>query len=552
MARLDRFMPVKEIAPIGAVIGREFSYELVSAVAPLTATQLDEALSQLTDSGLAFSRGTPPEATYIFKHALVQDAAYDSLLKSKRQELHGKIAKALEERYPETIDTEPEVLAHHLSAAGATEKAVPLWQKAGELALERMALTEAISDLNKGLQLIETLPASADRDKSELALRIPLGTAWMALRGWPALEVWSSFHPALPLAKSLKRNDVLPPVLWGLFWNHLTRGRAAESLPWAEEMLEMAKTSGDSDLLVTGHATASGCCYFLGRLAESLKHRDKLLTHYEEDKHRHLADLLNHDPKTAVGVYATGVTWMLGYPDRAVQLFEETVARARRLGHPFDLGFALSQGSDVFDYRCEPEKARKYNEECDRLGRENSLPVLWALLAPVRYGLTLIRERNAAEGITQLKAGLSVWDAIGGKSDGPHFKSVLAEGIALTGKVDDALALINEQIAQVERPGWDERRHYAEILRLKGWMLTLKDDLKGAEKNYLASLDWAREQQAKSWELRTSTSLARLWKSQGKPKKARELLAPVYNWFTEGFDTKDLKEAKALLEELTA
>ena len=172
------------------------------------------------------------------------------------------------------------------------------------------------------------------------------------------------------------------------------------------------------------------------------------------------------------------------------------------------------------------------------------------ILAPIRYGIALIREGRAAEGIPPLKAGLAIWDASGGKIWSPYLKSVLAEGMALTGELDDALQLIDEQIAQVERPGWEERLHYAEILRLKGWMLSLKGDLEGAEKSYLASLDWARQQQAKSWELRTSTSLAKLWQSQGKRKEAHDLLAPVYDWFTEGFDTKDLKEAKVLFEEL--
>jgi len=178
------------------------------------------------------------------------------------------------------------------------------------------------------------------------------------------------------------------------------------------------------------------------------------------------------------------------------------------------------------------------------------MPVLWALLAPASYGLALIREGKPAEGIAALKAGLAVWDASGGKVRNPYGKSVVADGMALLGDLDDALQLIDQQIAQVERPGWEERVHYAEILRLKGWMLSLKRDLDAAEKNYLASLDWARQQQAKSWELRTATSLARLWQDQGKAKEAHELLAPIYNWFTEGFDTKDLKEAKALLEEL--
>ncbi|MGH8634523.1 MAG: hypothetical protein ACRET7_10375, partial [Burkholderiales bacterium] len=550
MARLDRYMPVKEIAQIGAAIGREFSFELISAVAPLSPTQLDTSLAQLTDSGLAFRRGTPPESTYTFKHALIQDAAYDSLLKSRRQELHAKIARVIEERFPNIMNTEPEVLAQHLTAAGLAESAVPLWCKAGELALKRMALTDSISHLTKGLEQVVALPASVKRDSSELALRIPLGTAWMALKGWAAPEVWTSFHPALPLAKSLGRSDALLPILSGLPQNVMCQGRVAESMPWIEEMLDTAKATGDADLLITAQVRACNCYFFLGQLKGTLKHADNVLELYDDEKHRHLVDVLNHDPKTLVGSFSAICTWMLGYPGQAVRLSDEKDAHARRLGHPFDLGWALSFGADVFDHRCEPEKLRERAEECEKLGRDNSLPVLWALMSPFRYGVAFLREDNPAEGVALMKAGTAVWDASGGKVWSPYGKAVLAEGMAMLGDIDGALQLIDEQIAQVERPGWEERIHYAEILRLKGWMLSLKGDLEGAERNYLASLDWAREQQAKSWELRTSTSLAKLWQSQGKRKKALNLLKPVYAWFTEGFDTKDLKEAKALLEEL--
>jgi tetratricopeptide (TPR) repeat protein len=316
-------------------------------------------------------------------------------------------------------------------------------------------------------------------------------------------------------------------------------------------MLSAAEATGDSDLRIVGHGAACSCYFWMGRLAESVKHADEAMALYDEAKHRHLADILNHDPKTDVGCISSLSTWMLGYPDRALRLTDEAVAHARRRGHAFDLGFALTTGADAFDYRCEPEELRKRAQECERMGRENSMPVLWALLAPVSYGLAFMREGKPVEGIAALKTSLAVWDASDGKIRSPYVKATLAEGMALTGDFDNALSLIDEQIEQVERPGWEERAHYAEILRLKGWMLSLKGDLAGAERNYLASLDWAREQQAKSWELRTSTSLAKLWEAQGKRKEAYDLLAPVYDWFTEGFDTKDLKEAKALLRELS-
>jgi hypothetical protein len=224
-------------------------------------------------------------------------------------------------------------------------------------------------------------------------------------------------------------------------------------------------------------------------------------------------------------------------------------AHARRHGHPFNLGWALTSGAHEFDHRCKHGDLRTLAEECERLGRENNLPVLWATMAPVSYGQAHIREGKFAEGIIQLRAGISVY-ASGGKSRSPTTKTFLAEGMALTGDLDNALFLIGEIIAQIERPGWEERLADAEILRLKGWILSLKGDLEGAEQNFLASLDWARRQQAKSWELRTSTSLARMWQSQGKRQEAYELLAPVYDWFTEGFDTRDLQDAKSLLNEL--
>jgi predicted ATPase len=229
---------------------------------------------------------------------------------------------------------------------------------------------------------------------------------------------------------------------------------------------------------------------------------------------------------------------------------EEKEKHARSLGHLFNLGFALSLGAHEFDHRFKYEDLRKRAEECERLGRENSLHFLWAVLAPRLYGQALIREGKLDEGMASLNAAIAKYEAIGGKTRAPILKAFLAEGMALTGDLDSALQVIDEIIAQVERPGWEERLYYAELRRLKGWMLSLKGDLEGAEQNFLASLDGARRQQAKMWELRASTSLARLWQSQGKRQDAYELLAPVYGWFTEGFDTKDLQDAKALLAEL--
>ena len=552
MARLDRFAPVKEIAQIGAAIGREFSYELIAAVAPHTETELDSALNQLTESGLAFRRGTPPEATYTFKHALVQDAAYDSLLKTRRQALHAKIARVLEEHFPATKNTEPELLAHHFTAAGETETAIGYWQKAGKLALKRLALNEAISHLNHGMELIGTLPQSPERDAKELDLRTPLGTAWLALKGWAAPEVWSSFHPALGLAKSLSRHEALVSILYGLWAVVATQGRIAEALAWVNEMLSTAEASGDPDLLIVGHRAACSAYYYRGDFNRSREHGDRVLALYSEEQHRHLADITNIDPKTAVGTFVSPGTWMLGYPDRAVQVSDAKDAHARQRGHPFDLGFALTQGGEVWDFRYEPTLLLARAEEAERLGRAHSLPFISEVLAQLMKGIAWLRAGRLAEGIPHLRGALERWNVGGAEQLMPYMQAVLAEGLALSGDLDGGLSLIEDSLSQIARPGWEECSHLAEVLRLKGWMLQQQGKLAAAEDNYLASLDVAREQQAKSWELRTSTSLARLWQSQGKRKEAYDILAPVYNWFTEGFDTKDLKDAKALLEELAA
>lgn len=551
-ARLDRSHEAKEIAQIGAAIGREFSYQLIAAVTRHTQTELDSALNQLTESGLAFRRGTPPEATYTFKHALVQDAAYDSLLKTRRQALHAKIARMHEEHFPAAKDTEPELLAHHLTAAGETETAIGYWQKAGELALKRLALNEAISYLNKGLEIIGTLPQSPERDGKEMGLRTPLGAAWVALKGWAAPEVWSTLHPALGLAKSLSRHEALVPIYYGMYLNVQTQGRVAESLYWVNQMLAAAESSGEQDLLIMGHRAACTTYYWLGDFTQSREHGDRVLALYSEEQHRHLAAVMNSDPKTVAGMYVSLGAWILGYPDRAVQLSDATDAHARGRGNPFDLGIALILGSWIWDFRCEPERFLARGEEAERLGRAHSLPFISEVLAQFIIGSALLRAGRFAEGIRHLMDAIEKSCANGCLTYLPYLRALVAEGFALSGDLEGGLRLVEESLAQIARPGWEERSHLAEVLRLKGWMLQQQGNLAAAEESYFASLDFAREQRAKSWELRTSTSLARLWRSQGKHKEALELLRPVYYWFTEGFDTMDLKHAKALLDELQA
>ncbi len=425
------------------------------------------------------------------------------------------------------------------------------WLKAGAQALKRIALKEAIAHLNQGLELVGKLPPSSARDLQEVDLRTRLGTTWMALKGWGAPEVWTSFYPALELVKSLGSAKGLLPIYYGLTSNVLTQGRVVESLHWVNEMLAAAKVSGDLDFLIEAERAACVTRFWKGDLAEACAHGDRVLTLYRDADHRHLAESTNTDPKATVGLHMAFSSWLQGYPDRAVEIDEASLSHSRRVNHPFDLGFTLSFSGQLFDFRGEPAQVLARAEEAEKLGRLHSLPIIADVLAQLMKGVAWIRTGRIAAGVPRLKGALELWRANDLQTCAPIFRAIAAEGLALSGQVDEGLQLIEENLAQIARPGWGERVYQAEFLRLKGWMLALQGDLDGAEQNFQSSLDWAREQKAKSWELRTATSLARLWQSQGRRHDAYELLAPIYGWFTEGFDTKDLKEAKGLIEDLS-
>ncbi len=551
IARLDRLAPIREVAQIGACIGREFSYELLAALSPLKGVKLDEALEQLTTSALVFRRGAPPDASYTFKHALVQDAAYDSLLKSRRAQLHAQIAQTLEEDFSDQVANAPELLAHHYTQAGNLLAAIPLWRKAGELALARVALQEAVGHFQKGLALIEQLSPSAERDKLELSIREPLHAAWMWLRGFAAPEVVVNATAILERSKSQGKPQSLLVGLYGMWVSTFTQGRIAESLDWAQRLLAEGNRAEDMDLQIFGHLAAQCSHFYLGQLLEAREQGNQVLALYEPMRAGHWMQLMGHDFRTGVGVYSANWTWMLGYPDQAVQVIEETDALARRLGHAFNLGWALCYSAYAFDHRCEPERVLERAHEADRLGREHSVPFICQVLVPLFEGLGRLRSGQLSESISLLRQTIESWNRIGGHIRLPYLKSALAEALALQSDLDAALHLIDECLEQIERPGWQERVHLAEVLRLKGWMLARHGRGEDAETQLRASIDWARRQHAKSWELRSSTTLAELLAERGQRNAARELLAPIYNWFTEGFDTRDLKQAKALLDELS-
>jgi class 3 adenylate cyclase/tetratricopeptide (TPR) repeat protein len=550
LARLDRLKPVKDVIQIGACIGREFSHELIACVSALGETQLEKDLEKLTESGLVYRRGTPPDATYTFKHALVQDVAYETLLKSKRRQLHAQIADALEKEFPQSAASKPELLAHHRTQAGHLTAAIPYWRSAGESALARVALRESVAHLQEGLAIIERLPPSADRDSLELSLREPLHSARLRFFGWASQEVRVNATAILPLAKKQDRLQSLLVGLWAMWVNTITQGRVAESCQWAQDLLTAGIQSGNLDLRIFGHRASVSSHLYSGELREAWEQSKLTLALYDAQHANRWMELTGNDVKTAAGVFSSQALWMLGYPDQAKEMSDQKDADSRRLGQPFDIGWALTWGTYVFDFRCEPDQLVDRVEEADRIGREQNIRLFRDVLVPAGRGLAMLRKGELAEAVTLLERAIKGWTGTGGKLNVPYWRSALAEALARKGDVETGLGVLEECLNQIETPGCHERVWLAETLRLKGWMLMSQNRRAEAEVQLRASIEWARRQQARSWELRSSTTLAELLIERGQRDAARNLLKPIYEWFKEGFDTHDLKAARALLEHI--
>lgn len=550
LARLDRLAPVKFLIQIGACIGREFGYELVAMVSGLADEALVAGLDKLIDAGLISRRGTPPQASYTFKHALMQDAAYDFLLKSSRLQLHARIAQALEQGFSDQVANKPELLAHHHTRAGNLLAAIALWHKAGELALQRVALQEALAHLQQGLALIAQLPVSAERDALELSVRGPLNAVWTGLRGWAAPEVGSNASSIVDLAARLGDHQGLLMGAWGMWSHTITGGRIADSLAGARHVLAQGDHTGDADLQCFGHALISVTYYYLGRLVQAREQGRHFLALYTPQRASRWMKFTSIDLRTFFAIWSTQWTWMLGQADQAVLASDAKDQHARQLGNLFNLGYALTAGAYVFEYRCEPEHFLQRIDEIEALTREQSIPFLSRVQIPLAEGLVRLRLGQLPEATALLRQAITNWTASGGHVRVPFVKSALAEALALQGDLSAGLALIDEALEQIERPGWQERSHLAEVLRLKGWMLLRQGRSDEAEAALQASLAWARQQQALSWQLRSATTLAGLWQSQGRFDSAQQLLAPILGSFTEGFETRDLLAAKVLLDEL--
>ena len=546
LARLDRLAPVREMAQIGAALGRSFSHELISAVAAMPQQQVDGALAQLVGAELVFQRGTPPDAEYTFKHALVQDAAYSTLLRGRRQQIHARIATTLESQFPEIVATQPQLMAHHCAEAGFNEKAVGYRLKAGQQAVARSAMTEAVAQLRRGLELLANMPEESRPVQHELDLLIALGRALMATSGYSAPVVADTLVRARALAERFDRPDRLAPLLYFQWGFHMVRAEHELAVSLAEQMEKLGQTRKDQALLL-GHYIHGASCYFRGQFVAA-RALLELCDGLRDPAARAIcAAIAVADPHAASLGHLALTLALLGHLDQGRARVDEALSEARRLDHPFTVAFVLSKVCAVEAAAGLPHDARRHAEELEALSNEHGFP-LWLGLGLVHHGQSLTALGQAQDGLAVLARGLSVLRAAGAVVHTPLALCFLAEAHTKVGHLQEGQNCLVEAAQLIETT--DERSSEVELHRLRGDLMNARGDQAAAEQNYHRAIAVAQRQSTNTLGLRAATSLARLWRDQGKCTEAHDLLALVYGSFTEGFDTAVLRDAKALLDRL--
>ena len=550
MARLDRLPTLREIAQLGSVLGREFAYQMLCFLAPHEESVVQEGLGQLVTDELLYQRGRPPRSKYIFKHALIQDAAYQSLLKSNRQKYHQQIAQTIEKQFAETTMTQPELLAHHYAEAGLAEQSIPYWQKSGQRASEHSANVEAVNHFAKALELLNTLPESTDRDKQELALRIDLGPILAATKGFASPEFASTYKRARELLDSVGEVSQRFPVIWGLWFAKNQTGQLREACELADELLVIGKQQADTGVLLEAHHSAWTSNFAGGTLRSVIEHAKEGMALYDIDQHHSQTFVYGgHDPGVCCRFMGAIALCLLGFVDQARDWSKDGVTLAEKLGHQFSMALALSFTTSVYYLRREAPVVQQYTERLSALCAEHGIAMFMAWAMMLR-GWALAAQGQTKQGIEQLQEGLDAIRATGMQRLSFQLQ-ILAEGFALSGNTEKGLEVLDEALKIVKETGED--RWAPDIYRLKGQLLLTLGSQNHAEAEgcFNQAIDLARQQEAKLFELRASTSLSRFRRDQGKRKEAHNLIAPIYNWFTEGFDTIDLKDARALLRELS-
>jgi predicted ATPase len=546
LARLDRMAPTREVAQIGAALGRQFSYELISAVAKMPKQQLDDTLARLVQAELIFRRGSPPDAEYIFKHALVQEAAYATLLRSRRQQLHARIAATLEDQFPEIVVAHPALLAQHWVEAGLAEKAGGYRLRAGQQALARSAMTEAVAQLQKGLELLAGLEDGHWRRQLELDLQIALISALSGTKGWSATAVGKTIDRARALAEQIDRPEYLVLLLHNQWVFHLIRSEHNLALALAERIEKIGEARSDVAVQLLGRLANGQTRTCVGDFVAARALLEQC--HGLGDPTHRAVDWRATDPYAAMLVYLAASLAYLGYIDQARSRVNEALAEARRPREVQAQTLAVVLLNAIYiESMTRSPKLQQHAEELLALSTEHGFPLFFGYATVIR-GWSLTTLGRAREGLTMLKQGLVAIRAAGAVAGTPIALIRLAEAHAILGQSVEGLNCLAEAgqiIAMTE-----ERRNEAELHRARADLLYAAGDRPAAEQSYRQALAVAKRQCAKLLELRAAIGLARLWGDHGKCSESRDLLASIYAWFTEGFDTPILQEAKALLDAL--
>jgi class 3 adenylate cyclase/predicted ATPase len=547
MARLDRLSSVRQVAQIGAAIGREFPYPLLHTVSRLPEDELQAGLAHLVASELVFQRGAPPDAVYAFKHALVQDAAHESLLRSSRQQLHAQIAEALEAHYPEMMENQPELLAQHYVEAGLAEKSVAYWRKAGRRSAARSTMSEAAAQFQKALGQLALLPDTTNRRRQELEFWNALGAALRAVKGQAAPETGHAYARARELWEHLGSPSEFLGVPWGQSVHHMVRGELDLAMAVDEDLLHLSRRRSDLTGLALGHQSFGRDLMVVGRFSSARAHLEEALAVYEPVSHGTPVHLVGLGSRSGSLGYLAHVLFCLGFPDQALARGNASIAEARRLAHPPTLAVNLAIVVRLLCLIGVDTALGPRSEELVAVTTEQGFPY-WRAQGTIYCGWVKVQNGDVAEGISLLRSGSSAYRATGAEVWVPHYIALLANAYDIAGQIEEAATLLDDALQTAERTG--ERWLAAELNRHKGLLMLRQGHAEAAEEFYRKALGIAKAQEAKLWELRASVALAQLRRDQGRRAEALDLLAPVYGWFSEGFDTPDLKQAKILVDEL--
>ena len=554
IARLDRFAPVREVAQIGAVVGRSFSYELLNAIAGIPREKLEEALGQLVRSELIFRRGEIPHAVYTFKHVLVRDAAYSSLLKARRAHLHAAIASAFEQRFPEIVEAQPETLAHHLTEAGLIEKAVSCWLKAGKNAVQRFANLEAIAHLQRGIEIAGHLPDSLERDRLELDLQFALGPCLIATQGPASSTAIATFARSRELCTRLGDPPEYLQVMFWLATGSVIRGELPQAREATATLLGLAEARNDRPMLINAIRGLGMILLFMGSVVDARELTERTIEAFSASNETDIlaARAAGQDAGAAGLALMSWALWILGHVDMASAQMAAALQRADAVGHPHTQAYACYYASILHALRGEPAIAQRFAERCLTLSEEYGFGHWHGLSRAIR-GICMTMLDPSASTLEEVRGVLNQYRSAGYQLGITVLYVLLCPILLLRGEPEAALEVIEQGLSAASHNS--ERIFEAELHRLKARALIFRGAPSGgtdAQSSLDQALTTARSQQARSLELRAAKDLAALWISQGRRDEALAFLAPIYGWFTEGFETRDLKDAKALLDQLQA